>query len=181
MTCLCSTQDIFDRGIGPDVDDPIQCRVGCCAQSSCSHPPQQPVPDVPENDGDWPSHATILDFKKRVNARLSSLYAELESGTRHLTRKVARVLFMSLEHEAWHTEVGIYIIIYHLLSTLTGTIDTPSFAYTALRDRHGSAIHRRVCHPLLGVPRRGLGCYSGTQQCYCHARTYYCRAWPRRL
>jgi hypothetical protein len=45
----------------------------------------------------------------RVDARLSNLYAELESGSRLLTRKVARVLFMTVEHEACHTEAGIVI------------------------------------------------------------------------
>ena len=47
---------------------------------------------------------------RRVRARLSNLYAELESGRRPLTRKVARVLFMTLEHESSHTEVRIFYI-----------------------------------------------------------------------
>jgi hypothetical protein len=55
---------------------------------------------VLEKEEDWHSNATIVDFKKRVNTRLSNLYAELESGSPQRTRKVARVLFMTLEHEA---------------------------------------------------------------------------------
>jgi L-histidine Nalpha-methyltransferase / hercynylcysteine S-oxide synthase len=66
---------------------------------------QQPHSEVPVRKEDWPSYAAILDFKKRVRARLSNLYAELESGHRQMTRKVARVLFMTLEHDAWHNEV----------------------------------------------------------------------------
>jgi hypothetical protein len=45
-----------------------------------------------------------------VRARLSNLYVELESGRRALTRKVARVLFMTLEHESFHTEVRIFYV-----------------------------------------------------------------------
>jgi L-histidine Nalpha-methyltransferase / hercynylcysteine S-oxide synthase len=70
-----------------------------------SHVQQQSHSAVPEKDEDWPSHSTILDYQKRVRVRLSNLYAELESGRRPLTRKVARVLFMTLEHESFHTEV----------------------------------------------------------------------------
>jgi hypothetical protein len=69
----------------------------------------QPHSEVPEKDEDWPSLSTIHDFQRRVRARLSNLYLELESGRRPLTRKVARVLFMTLEHESWHAEVGIFL------------------------------------------------------------------------
>jgi len=86
----------FERGIDPNVDDPTECH---------------PHSEVPTRKEDWPSHATILDFKKRVRARLSNLYAELESGHRQMTRKVARVLFMTLEHEAWHNETILYMLI----------------------------------------------------------------------
>ena len=72
-----------------------------------SHAWLQPHSEVPEKDEDWPSLSTIHDFQSRVRARLSNLYVELESGRRPLTRKVARVLFMTLEHESWHTEVCI--------------------------------------------------------------------------
>ena len=54
-------------------------------------------------------HSTILDFQNRVRARLMNLYADLECGRRPLTRKVARVLFMTLEHDAFHTEVSIRV------------------------------------------------------------------------
>ncbi|KAH9991248.1 DUF323 domain-containing protein [Russula vinacea] len=101
---------IFERGIDPHVDDPTECH---------------PHSEVPQRDEDWPLHSTILDFQKRVRARLSDLYAELESGRRPLTRKVARVLFMTLEHEAFHTEVGNFkfTLLYMLIQRAgTGTI-----------------------------------------------------------
>ncbi|KAI9508419.1 DUF323 domain-containing protein [Russula earlei] len=87
---------LFERGIDPNVDDPTQCH---------------PHSEVPQKDGDWPSHSSILDFQERVRARLSNLYAELESGHRQLTRRVARVLFMTHEHEAFHTETLLYMLI----------------------------------------------------------------------
>lgn len=108
---LHAMQYIFERGIDPNVDDPTKCHVSRGSNAwSCilMHALQQPHSEVPEKDEDWPSHSTILDFQERVRARLSSLYAELESGRRQLTRKIARVLFMTLEHEAYHTEVGIF-------------------------------------------------------------------------
>ncbi|KAI0260686.1 DUF323 domain-containing protein [Gloeopeniophorella convolvens] len=80
---------IFERGIDPNVDDPNECH---------------PHSEVPQNDEDWPSLEIILGFQKRVRARLSNLYSDLESGRRTLTRKVARVLFMTLEHEGFHAE-----------------------------------------------------------------------------
>jgi hypothetical protein len=92
------------------VDDPTECHVSCRSHFRFYLFPyarQQPHSEVPEKDEDWPSLSTILDFQRRVRARLSNLYVELESGRRPLTRKVARVLFMTLEHESWHAEVRI--------------------------------------------------------------------------
>jgi hypothetical protein len=84
-------KDIFERGIDPNVDDPSQCH----AHSA-----------VPQADADWPALETILGFRDTVRGRVRRLYDEFEAGTRPLTRRVARVLFMTLEHEAWHAEVG---------------------------------------------------------------------------
>lgn len=46
-----------------------------------------------------------MAFRTRVRARLVQLYHELESGTRILTRNIARTLVMTLEHEGFHIEV----------------------------------------------------------------------------
>ncbi|KAH9933269.1 hypothetical protein B0H21DRAFT_825820 [Amylocystis lapponica] len=80
---------IFERGIDPIVDDPTQCH---------SHS------EVPTCDEDWPSLPSILAFQARVRARLLKLYGDIDTGKVELTRKVARVLFMTLEHEAFHAE-----------------------------------------------------------------------------
>lgn len=62
---------------------------------------------MPEKEEDWPTLEEILAFRDRVRARLTNLYDDLLSGHRALTRKIGRVLFMTLEHEAFHAEVSI--------------------------------------------------------------------------
>ena len=73
-----------------------------------THGISQAHSEVPKNDEDWPSLSVILSFKERVRERLARLYANLSSGTTQLTRKVARVLFLTFEHEALHAEVFCY-------------------------------------------------------------------------
>jgi hypothetical protein len=85
---------IFERGIDPNVDDPSKCH---------SHS------EVPKADEDWPALDTILTFQGKVRGRVHKLYKDIESGQRQLTRKTARVLQMTLEHEAWHVEVNIFL------------------------------------------------------------------------
>ena len=60
---------------------------------------------MPQNDEDWPTLESILNFRDRVRARLARLYDDLATGKRELTRKVGRVLFMTYEHEGFHAEV----------------------------------------------------------------------------
>ncbi|KIJ62537.1 hypothetical protein HYDPIDRAFT_41690 [Hydnomerulius pinastri MD-312] len=81
---------IFERGIDPNVDDPTQCH----AHS-----------EVPQNDEDWPSLSSILSFRTRVRERVAKLYTDISTDKIHLTRKIARVLFMTFEHEGMHAEV----------------------------------------------------------------------------
>ena len=65
----------------------------------------QPHSEVPQRDEDWPSLASILQYQSRVRERVMNLYRDFDSGKVTLTRKIARVLFMTLEHEAFHVEV----------------------------------------------------------------------------
>ena len=65
----------------------------------------QPHSEVPQRDEDWPSLPNILQYQSRVRERVMNLYRDIESGKITLTRKIARVLFMTLEHEAFHAEV----------------------------------------------------------------------------
>ena len=52
------------------------------------------------------------------------LYDDLDSGNMELTRKIGRVLFMTLEHEALHAETLLYML---LQRAGTGTIPPPEF------------------------------------------------------
>ena len=73
-------KDLFERGIDPSVDDPTQIH----AHSA-----------VPEQDCDWPSLSEILAFRDRVRQRLLSVYDDVATGKRDLTRRLARILFVS--------------------------------------------------------------------------------------
>jgi len=62
--------------------------------------------EVPEADEDWPILPAILEFRDRVRARLVRLYDDIASGKRTITRNIARMLVITLEHEGFHVEVG---------------------------------------------------------------------------
>ncbi|PIL22429.1 hypothetical protein GSI_15117 [Ganoderma sinense ZZ0214-1] len=100
---------IFERGIDPNVDDPTQCH---------------PHSEVPQKDEDWPSLSSILQFQSRVRERVMNLYRDIDSGKVQLTRKIARVLQMTLEHEAFHVETLLYML---LQRAGTGTIPPAGF------------------------------------------------------
>ena len=102
-------KDIFERGIDPNVDDPTQCH---------DHS------EVPQSDEEWPTLSTILAFRNAVRDRLLRVYDDIESGKMALTRKVARVLHMTLEHEGLHAETLLYMLIQRAGS---GTIPPPDF------------------------------------------------------
>ncbi|KAI0028266.1 hypothetical protein K488DRAFT_89904 [Vararia minispora EC-137] len=95
---------IFERGIDPIVDNPEECH---------------PHSEVPTKDEDWPSLINILQFQSRVRQRLRALYDDIASGKRQLTRRMARVLMLTLEHEGFHIETLLYML---LQRAGTGTI-----------------------------------------------------------
>lgn len=101
--------NIFERGIDPHVDDPEYCH---------NHS------EVPEVDEDWPSLETIMGFRDGVRARLAQLYEDIESGRQVLTRNIARTLVMTLEHEGFHVETLLYMLIQR---AGTGTLPPPGF------------------------------------------------------
>ncbi|TFK40758.1 DUF323 domain-containing protein [Crucibulum laeve] len=100
---------IFERGIDPNVDDPSECH---------------PHSEVPQEDGEWPALSSILQFQSRVRARVLDIYDDIEASKRVLTRKMARVLFMTLEHEAMHAETLLYMLLQRAGS---GTLPPPGF------------------------------------------------------
>ncbi|PCH40324.1 DUF323 domain-containing protein [Wolfiporia cocos MD-104 SS10] len=101
---------IFERGIDPNVDDPTQCH---------SHS------EVPTLEEDWPSLPSIMAYQYRVRERVSKLYRDIDAGAVILTRRVARMLFMTLEHEAFHAETLLYML---LQRAGTGTIPPAGFS-----------------------------------------------------
>ncbi|KAH8115420.1 C-type lectin protein [Phellopilus nigrolimitatus] len=101
---------IFERGIDPHVDDPDHCH---------SHS------DIPEADEDWPTLESILAFRDRVRARMMKVYDEIDSGKRTINRRIARVLQMTLEHEGFHVETLLYMLIQR---AGTGVLPPPGFS-----------------------------------------------------
>ncbi|KAF9528475.1 DUF323 domain-containing protein [Crepidotus variabilis] len=104
---------IFERGIDPHVDDPDHCH---------NHS------DVPEKDEDWPTLDAIIGFRNGVRQRLLNLYDDLKSGRREMTRNIARTLVMTHEHEAFHIETLLYMLIQR---AGTGTLPPPGFTIPA--------------------------------------------------
>ncbi|KAF8895713.1 C-type lectin protein [Gymnopilus junonius] len=80
--------------------------------------------EVPEKDEDWPTLEAIIDFRNGVRARLQNLYDDLASGKRQLTRNIARTLVMTHEHEGFHVETLLYMLIQKAGS---GTLPPPGF------------------------------------------------------
>lgn len=88
--------EIFERGIDPHVDDVSQCN---------------PHSQVPSHEEDWPTLEELLEYKKQVVARVEGIYADIASGKRKLNRRVARLLWMTLEHKALHLETLLYLLV----------------------------------------------------------------------
>src|SRR5437870_2753926 len=84
--------EIFDRGIDPDVDDPSRCH---------AHP------DVPER---WPALDDVIVYRDRVrSAIVESLGDVAAHAPTSLMAEHNRVLSMAIEHELMHQETLLYI------------------------------------------------------------------------
>ena len=82
-----SFQDVFERGVDPDVENPELCHAHSEAPPS------------------WPPVDEILGYQSRVRARVTSLY---ETGRVASDHKIAYALWLGLEHEGQreHTNAG---------------------------------------------------------------------------
>ena len=69
---------IFERGIDPDVDNPEQCHA------------HSEIPDK------WPPIKEVLAYQEQVRIRTQSLY---HSENLHANRKLGRALWLGFEHE----------------------------------------------------------------------------------
>lgn len=85
--------DLFSRGIDPDVDDPARCH---------DHP------DVPSS---WPAVAEVIAYRDRVRAAvLDAGVAVAERAPTHLMAREERVFAMVMEHEMMHQETLLYML-----------------------------------------------------------------------
>lgn len=83
-------QQIFERGIDPDVENPEQCH---------NH---SEIPDQ------WPELSEILDYQERVRNRARSI---LQEGYADQDRTVGEALWIGFEHEAMHLETFLYMLL----------------------------------------------------------------------
>ncbi|KAL4243417.1 DUF323-domain-containing protein [Abortiporus biennis] len=100
---------IFERGIDPHVDDPDYCH---------NHS------EVPEKDEDWPMLPEVLAYRDQSRDLISRTLEEVKLGKRPLTRRLSRTLMMMLEHEGFHIETILYMLIQR---AGTGTLPPPGF------------------------------------------------------
>ncbi|KAH6614184.1 C-type lectin protein [Boeremia exigua] len=83
-------QQIFERGIDPDVDDPEKCHV------------HSEIPDT------WPHLDEILTHQQAIRERAETLYT---SGAVVNNPQVARAMWLGFEHEAMHLETLLYMLV----------------------------------------------------------------------
>jgi ergothioneine biosynthesis protein EgtB len=85
--------ELFSRGIDPDVDDPARCH---------DHP------EVPDR---WPAVPEVLAYRDRVRAALlDAAGAVAERAPTHLMAREGRVFAMVMEHELMHQETLLYMM-----------------------------------------------------------------------
>ncbi|KAE8319987.1 C-type lectin protein [Aspergillus transmontanensis] len=81
-------QQIFERGIDPDVDDPSQCH------------------DHSEVPNTWPELNDILEFREKVCTRITALYQTQKPWQ---DRTIGRALWIGFEHEGLHLETFLWM------------------------------------------------------------------------
>jgi ergothioneine biosynthesis protein EgtB len=85
--------ELFSRGIDPDVDDPARCH---------DHPA------VPEQ---WPALADVLAYRDRVRAAVADAVEAVASrAPTDLMARQGRVFEMVIEHELMHQETLLYMV-----------------------------------------------------------------------
>ena len=85
--------EMFSRGIDPDVDDPAHCH---------QHP------EVPDR---WPSVAAVLSYRDRVRDALLAAIGQIgDSDVAHPMARGVRVFSMVIEHEQMHQETLLYML-----------------------------------------------------------------------
>ena len=98
-------QQVFERGIDPDVEDPEKCH---------SH---SEIPD------EWPPLAEILDYQQRVRDRVRAI-----CQSEKLSRRLGKALFIGFEHEAMHLETFLYMLLQSEKTLPPPGVGRPDFA-----------------------------------------------------
>jgi uncharacterized SAM-dependent methyltransferase/formylglycine-generating enzyme required for sulfatase activity len=88
--------EIFERGIDPHMDDESQCN---------------PHSEVPTKMEDWPTLEELMEYQGKVVNRINNIYADIESGKRKVDKRLARLLWMTLEHKGLHLETLLYMLV----------------------------------------------------------------------
>jgi ergothioneine biosynthesis protein EgtB len=85
--------ELFSRGIDPDVDDPAHCH------------------DHPEIPDRWPSLDEVLSYRDQVrSAILDAIDPVSERSETHVMGRNGRVFSMVIEHEQMHQETLLYML-----------------------------------------------------------------------
>lgn len=87
---------IFERGIDPHMDDITQVN---------------PHSEVPTRKEDWPTLDEILEYQQAVQKRVQRIYTDVGRGDLVMNRRLARMLWMTLEHINLHLETLLYMLI----------------------------------------------------------------------
>jgi ergothioneine biosynthesis protein EgtB len=85
--------EIFDRGIDPDVDDPTKVHA---------------QPEVPDR---WPDLVNVMTYRDRVRQAVLESLPEVEAyGSTDIMARHGHVCAMVLEHELMHQETMLYMV-----------------------------------------------------------------------
>ena len=101
-----SYQQIFERGIDPDVDNPEQCHK------------HSEIPD------EWPPLGEILDYQNRVRSRVKAVCQRDDLGQ---NRSLGEALWIGFEHEAMHLETFLYMLLQSDRTLSPAGVERPDF------------------------------------------------------
>lgn len=101
-----SYQQIFERGIDPDVDNPEQCHK------------HSEIPD------EWPPLGEILDYQNRVRSRVKAVCQRNDLGQ---NRSLGEALWIGFEHEAMHLETFLYMLLQSDRTLSPAGVERPDF------------------------------------------------------
>lgn len=111
-------QQIFERGIDPDVEDPEKCHT------------HSEIPD------EWPQLNDIVDYQERVRTRARLVIKE---GHATRDRSIGEALWIGFEHEAMHLETFLYMLLQSDKTLSPTGVERPDFE----RMSHEAKMHTK--------------------------------------